>query len=331
VRPVPPELLDFIDRHNPFYIIGHKEPDGDCIGSQLALASFLERSGKTCYLCSAGPFTRTEIMSFESRFYAVAPPEKHTERAAALVLDCSSLQRIGSVAESLPRVPIAFIDHHAAGSASGEVQFIDETAPSVTVMILKLIEAMGGRPTRDEAEFLFFGLGTDTGFFRHLDEKSAEVFAAASELVAAGASPKAVFSMMYGGKSLLSRKLMGEILMRTEPHFNGGLLMSFVTLEDQQKYGLASRDSDMLYQLLLSVEGSEAAMVIRQENESECTVGLRARQRIDVGSIAAALGGGGHRLAAGLSIKGSLADVKEKLLDAFASWFDAGKVADRRG
>jgi phosphoesterase RecJ-like protein len=124
---------------------------------------------------------------------------------------------------------------------------------------------------------------------------------------------------------------MGEILMRTEPHFNGGLLMSFVTLEDQQKYGLASRDSDMLYQLLLSVEGSEAAMVIRQENESECTVGLRARQRIDVGSIAAALGGGGHRLAAGLSIKGSLADVKEKLLDAFASWFDAGKVADRRG
>ncbi len=323
MRPVPSELLDFIDRHNPFYIIGHKEPDGDCIGSQLALASFLKRSGKTCYLCSAGPFTRTEIMRFESRFSAVAPPEKHSERAAALILDCSSMQRIGSVAESLPKVPIAFIDHHAAGSASGEVQYIDETAPSVTVMILLLIEAMSGRPTKEEAELLLFGLGTDTGFFRHLDEKSADVFTAASKLVASGASPKAVFAMMYGGKSLLSRKLMGEILMRTESHFDGALLVSFVTLEDQQKYGLASRDSDMLYQLLLSVEGSEAAMVIRQENEAECTVGLRARHRVDVGSIAASLGGGGHRLAAGLSIKGNLIDVKARLLEAFAPWFDS--------
>jgi len=321
MRPVPPELLDFIDRHSPFYVIGHKEPDGDSVGSQLALASFLERSGKKCHLCSAGPFTRTEIMGFESRFLAVAPPEKHSERAAALVLDCSSLQRIGSVADSLPKVPIAFIDHHAAGSAMGEAQYIDDKAPSVTVMVLKLIEAMGGRPTKEEAELLLFGLGTDTGFFRHLDEGSSEIFAAASALVEAGASPKKVYNMMYGGKSLFSRKLMGEILARTEPHYDGRLLVSTVTLDDQQRYGLASRDSDTLYQLLLGVAGSEAAMIIRQEGETECTVGLRAREKVDVGSIAASFGGGGHRLAAGLSIKGGLETVAKKLIAAFEPWF----------
>jgi Exopolyphosphatase-related proteins len=321
MRPVPPELLDFIDRHGPFYIIGHKEPDGDCVGSQLALASFLRRTGKKAYTCSAGPFSRTEIMAYEGRFSPEVPPEDPSERAAALILDCSSLQRIGCVAETLPKVPIAFIDHHAAGNAVGDVVFIDDKAPSVTTMVLRLIEAMGGAPNKEEAELLLFGLGTDTGYFRHLDETSADTFQAASRLVAAGASPKRVYNLMYGGKSLFSRKLMGEILTRTEPHYDGALLISFVTLDDQQRYGLASRDSDTLYQLLLGIAGCEAAMIIRQENETDCTIGLRARDRIDVGSIAASFGGGGHRLAAGLSMRGELREVKDKLVASFAPWF----------
>ena len=261
-------------------------------------------------------------MPYENRFSSEAPPELPSERAAAIILDCSSMQRIGSVTETLPKVPVAFIDHHAAGSAMGDVVYIDDKAPSVTLMILLLIEAMGGTPNKDEAESLLFGLGTDTGFFRHLDEHSEEAFKAVSRLVSAGASPKRVYNLMYGGKSLLSRKLMGEILTRTEPHFDGALLISFVTLQDQQRYGLASRDSDTLYQLLLSIAGCEAAMIIRQEGEADCTVGLRARDRIDVGSIAASFGGGGHRLAAGLSIRGGLEEVKDKLTAAFEPWFD---------
>jgi bifunctional oligoribonuclease and PAP phosphatase NrnA len=324
MRPVPPELLDFIDRHGPFYIIGHKEPDGDCVGSQLALASFLERSGKKAYLCSAGPFTRTEIMAYENFFSVEVPPENPSERAAAIILDCSSLQRIGDVAQTLPKVPLAFIDHHAAGNAVGDVVFIDDKAPSVTSMVLLLIEAMGGSPNKKEAELLLFGLGTDTGFFRHLDERSAETFQAAARLVTAGASPKHVYNLMYGGKSLFSRKLMGEILTRTEPFYDGALLVSYVTLQDQQRYGLASRDSDTLYQLLLGIAGCEAAMIIRQEGDTDCTVGLRARDRIDVGSIAASFGGGGHRLAAGLMIRGGIEDVKAKLSSAFAPWFQPG-------
>ena len=321
MRPVPPELLDFIDRHQTFYVIGHKEPDGDCVGSQLALGSFLKRSGKGVALCSAGPFTRTEILAYEGRFTPIVPAEKASERAAAIILDCSSLGRIGDVAQTLPPVQIAFIDHHAAGEAKGEVLFIDDRSPAVTLMVLALIEAMGGHPNKEEAEYLFFGLCTDTGFFRHLDEQSSDTFIAASKLVAAGASPKRAFHLMNGGKSLFSRKLMGEILTRTEPHYDGALLVSYVTLDDQQRYGLASRDSDMLYQLLLSVSGCEAAMIIRQESETECTVGLRARERVDVGAIAASFGGGGHRLAAGLLMRGPLDEVREKLVAAFEPAF----------
>jgi phosphoesterase RecJ-like protein len=321
VKKAPPELFDFIERHDAFYVIGHKEPDGDCVGSQLALASFLKRSGKRAIPCSAGPFTRSEILPFEGRFSAVVPAERDFERAAAVILDCSSRGRIGSLAETLPAVPTAFIDHHAAGEASGEVVYIDERAPSVTLMILSLIEAAGSSPTREEAEFLLFGFCTDAGFFRHLDESTAESFEAVSRLVAAGASPKRIFHMMNGGKSLFSRKLMGEILARTEPHYDGALLVSYVTLEDQQRYGLASRDSDMLYQLLMGVAGCEAVMIIRQEGETECTVGLRSRERVDVSAIALRFGGGGHRLAAGLILRGGLDEVRDRLIASFEPWF----------
>ena len=321
MKRVPRELLDFLDHYGTFYIIGHKEPDGDCVGSQLALASFLRRMGKEVTACSSGPFTRTEIMPFEHRFSSVVPFERASERAAAFILDCSSLGRIGDIAETLPAVPLAFIDHHASGEATGEVVYIDDHAPAVTLLILALIEALGQKPTKEEAELLLFGLATDTGFFRHLDEGSAETFEAASRLVAAGASPKHCFNAMNGGKSLISRKLMGETLTRTEPYYDGRLLVSYLTLEDQQRYGLASRDSDMVYQLLFGISGCEAVMIIRQETETGCTVGLRARDRVDVGSIAARFGGGGHRLAAGLSIKGRVEEVREKLIEAFAAAF----------
>jgi phosphoesterase RecJ-like protein len=323
MKSVPRELLDFIEHYGTFYVIGHKEPDGDCVGSQLALASFLRRMGKDVTACSAGPFTRTEIMPFEHRFTSVVPAEKASERAAAFILDCSSLGRIGDVAETLPSVPLAFIDHHAMGEALGEVVYVDDKAPAVTLLVLALIEALGQKPNKEEAELLLFGLSTDTGFFRHLDEGSSDTFQAVSRLVAAGASPKRSFNMMSGGKSLISRKLMGEILLRTEPYYDGRLLVSFLTLEDQQRYGLASRDSDMVYQLLFGVSGCEAAMIIRQESETDCTVGLRARDRVDVGSIAAMFGGGGHRLAAGLSIRGLVEDVRERLIAAFEPSFPA--------
>ena len=325
-KAVPDALLDFLGKYSSYLVVGHKEPDGDCVGSQLALGSFLRRRGKKVALLSAGPFTRTEIMPFEHAF-SVYPPSGLDERnAATIILDCSSLQRIGRVAERLPKLPLAFIDHHAAGESSGEVVYIDEFSPAVTELVLRVIEAAGDAPTKEEAEWLLFGLATDTGFFRHLDERSAFVFEAAARLVAAGASPKRAFSAMYGGKPLLVRRLMGEILHRVEPYFDGRLLVSYVTEEDQRRYGIASRDSDMLYQLLMTVAGVEAAMIIRQETSTDCTVGLRSRDFVDVGSISARFGGGGHRLAAGLAIGGRIESVRERLLEAFAGAFSQDRA-----
>ncbi len=316
-------ILDFISSRSTYYIVGHKEPDGDCIGSQLALGSFLQRRGKKTIQLSSGPFTRTEISSWASLFANHIDPAAPIEGDSGIIIvDCSSLSRIGSLVNELPaNIPVAFIDHHASGEAGGDVRYIDTTAPAVTCLVQRIIEASASSPTKEEAEYLLFGLCTDTGFFRHLDERSAVVFEETARLVAAGASPKRAFAMMNGGKPFMSRKLLGELLLRSESLFGGKLILSTMNLEDQARYGLVSRDSDMLYQLLLTIAGMEVAVIIRQESPGECTVGFRSRESVDVAAISASFGGGGHKLAAGLHIAGQIEDVKAKILQSFERIF----------
>jgi phosphoesterase RecJ-like protein len=188
-------------------------------------------------------------------------------------------------------------------------------------MVAKVIEAFGDKADPGEAQAMLFGLCTDTGFFRHLTDKSADVFRIVSHLVDAGASPKKAFVEMYGGRSLLSRKLLARIIDRADSYFDGRLILSTITLDDKDKYGDESRDSDMLYQLLQNVAGCQAVVIIRQENPGECTVGFRSREPIDVGSVAARLGGGGHRLAAGLLLPGRVEEVRDIILSEFEHVF----------
>lgn len=321
MKPVPKRLLEFIEQHDCFYILGHREPDGDCIGSQLALASALQSAGKRVHVLSSGPFNRIEILPFESRFKSEVPAERDFERTAALVLDCSSMSRIGSIAERMPDIPAAFIDHHATAAGAGPYDWLDESASAVSAMILLLMEAMGHSPSKDEAELLFFGLSTDTGFFRHLDERGSETFRIASRLVDVGVSPKRIFMAINGGRTLASRRMLGELLLRIHPYYEGRLLVSWVTIDDQQKYGMSSRDSDLLYQLMMGIVDCEVCFVVKQETDDMCTVGLRSRDSANVAKIAESFGGGGHRLAAGLSMNGKVDNVVHTLVEAFSSVF----------
>jgi phosphoesterase RecJ-like protein len=320
--PVPQELIDFIGTGNTFLVAGHKEPDGDCVGSSLALCSVLGRLGKRAIPCSAGPFKRIEIKPYEALFTAV-PREEDRRDARVIVVDCSSAERTGDLESHLADLPLALIDHHSAGvhSKKGTVLFLDPDAPSVTFMILALIEALGLRPTREEAEYLFFGLCTDTGFFRHVDEGGAEVLFSAGRMVRAGASPKKAFNAVNGGKSFNSRILLGIQLSRAEEFFDGRLIYTSEEYEETQRFGLEGRDSDSLYQILLAAAKVEAIAVVRQETPEKCTVGLRSRDWVDVAAVAADFGGGGHKNAAGFAAAARIAELKPKILARFEKIF----------
>jgi len=317
---VPRELIDFIKSGKKFIVAGHKESDGDCVGSQLALCSILGRMGKEAIPCSPGPLKRHEVKQFE-KLFRTSIDKKTREGAWAIITDCSSMERTGELAGELAGLPIAIIDHHEHGKDTPEQMggpvYISETAASVTQLILKLIDALGMELTKNEADFLFFGLCTDTGFFRHVDSNGVETFETAVRLVKAGANPKKTYQMIHGGKSLESRLLIGHILSRAEPYLDGRLLISSEDYDDNQHFGIEGRDSDVLYQLLMSVGGVQAIAVIRQEKPDACTVSLRSLDKIDVAAVAQSMGGGGHRNAAGVNVPGTIGDIREKLLELF--------------
>ena len=334
---VPKEFLDFIKNGEKFLVAGHENPDGDCVGSQIALVSVLRRLGKEAIPCSAGPFNRAEIKPYKSLFSSNKnliekgfneTPFNGTglneTTFRVILLDCSSLDRTGDISGLLEGRPLAIIDHHDTRDApppAGNPCYFDVNAPSTTFMIMRIIAALGLEISREEAEILFFGLCTDTGFFRHVERDAAEVFGAALALIRLGANPKAAYSAIYGGKSLNSRRLIGQTLARAESLFSGKLILTTEGYEEIKSFGLENWDSDSLYGLLQSVAGVEAIVIIRQETPETCIVGLRSRSAVDVGSIAGQFGGGGHKNASGFSLKGTISETREKIIKVFEGVF----------
>jgi len=321
---VPQEIINFINSGSKFIVAGHKEPDGDCVGSQLALRSVLSRMGKEAVVCSAGPFKKTDIKKFSGQFVSI-PHDTDKLKTKVIIVDCSGKERTGEIEKTLAEFQCAIIDHHASVTHQASTQeapvYVDSNSPSCTLLIYKLIRALGLELTKEEAVFLFFGLCTDTGFFRHLTEKNADVFDAAAQMIRCGASPKNTFKNINGGKSLNSRILLGNILSRTEAHFNGKLLLSYETLSEFTTFGFEGRDSDSLNQILMSISGAEVVIIIRQELADNCTVSLRSIDKVNVAQIAAGFGGGGHKNAAGLTMKGDIQLVKQKMLESFINIF----------
>ena len=314
---VPMALVDFINRYSVIAILGHKEPDGDCIGSSLALSFFLKRLGKTPVLLSDGPFKRTEIVQYTHLFGSKIPKEyKNRDDVAAIIVDCSSIERVGNIQKEIEGLEVAFIDHHATNNENSPISFIDGSAPAAACLVQDLIENMTGNVEKDEAYFLLFGICTDTGFFRHLDEHSEHTFSRVSRLVAKGVSPKVIFAQMNGNKSLASRLLMGDTLSRLKLYYNGSLAISWQTRKDFIKYGLEGRDTDTTYMLLQAIKGVEAIVLIKEEDEG-CSIGFRSLDRVDVSVIAKQFGGGGHKLASGAYVSGSYKDLIVKIVEAF--------------
>ena len=255
-------------------------------------------------------------MPYQSSFCS-ALDENECKNYALLVVDCSSFDRLGDIAGFVKNLPTAVIDHHSAGSPFGSVKYIDASSPATCVLVLCLSRALDVRLTQEEARLLFLGLCADTGFFRHVDADNATAFTTAATLVEAGASPKQTFAAINGGKTLASRLLLARVLARTESFFGGKLLYSFETKDDGTELGAVSRDSDMLYQLLLTIDSTEVVALLRQESEEKCTLGLRSREKIDVAQAALSLGGGGHKNAAGATLDGTIEELKPQIISLF--------------
>lgn len=316
-------LKEFIQNHNNFLIIGHKEPDGDCIASCLGLAAIVEHFKKPYRLLSAGPFKRHEIKAYEAQFYDSVDFMDTQERASTglIITDCSELSRLGDIDFDFKGLDTFIIDHHKTSDIpEGSLGYINGKAPAAAYLVQLFYEALIGPLPKKLAGIIFFGICTDTGFFRFLNSsnEASDLLMAAARLNAYGADPRKTYNDINNGKPWNTRKLLGLLLTRAEQYINGQLIITYESLEDTHKLGTEGRDSDALYQLLLSTKGVKAAVFLRQDTPTTCTGGFRSLNDVDVSLVASKFGGGGHKNASGMSCEGRIETLIPSIVKEFA-------------
>ena len=234
-------------------------------------------------------------------------------------LEILLLGRLGEIDGYLKGLDLFIIDHHKTSSpVEGVKSYINPLAPACSYLIQIFYEMIIGDIPKDISEIIFFGICTDTGFFRFLSDDSAPVFAAVSRLVSYGANPKLTYNQINNGKPYSTRKLLGVLLQKAERYLEGRLVITYETMEETKKYGSEGRDSDALYQLMLSAKDVEAVVFLRQDTPLTCTGGFRSQDKIDVSVVAAKFGGGGHKNASGMSCNGKVETLIPQIVKEFA-------------
>jgi len=302
------EILRILRQGERFLICSHSRPDGDAVGSMLALAMLLEQMGKQAHLVTADgiPVLYRRMPGAENIRTAIRVDGRYD---AAILLECDSVER--TKLRGLEELFLINIDHHVSGRRYANLNWIDRGAASVGELVHRLVQAAGAAVTPEMAACLYTTVLTDTGCFTYgaVNERT---FALARGLALAGADPIAVardvfYSVPASKISLLSAALAN---LRRED----SLAWLWVTLEDMRGAHAAEEDCEGIVNVALSIEGVEAAAFLRELPENGIRVSLRSKGRVNVAAIAEKLGGGGHENASGCTLEGSLAHAFEVIL-----------------
>jgi phosphoesterase RecJ-like protein len=311
----PDALLDALRRGDRFVLAGHRRPDGDSLGSALALARLLRSLGKSALVWNRdeAPTVYQALPGADRIHVGAEPPAGFPEGfSAAVALECPALDRSGLEA-ALAQLPVVNIDHHLGNQHYGAVNWVDTAAPSLGVMIHRLGQALDATLDEETATALYLTLVTDTGGFRFANA-TAEAFEAAAELVRQGAKPERVALWVYESHPVAAIRLLAEMLQSLELHDGGRVATVVLTHDMFARAGATSADAEDLVDTPRSISGVQAVALLRELDGGRWKGSLRSRGGIDVERIARQLGGGGHKNAAGFETAGDRAELLGRLV-----------------
>jgi bifunctional oligoribonuclease and PAP phosphatase NrnA len=302
-------FLDLLRTQQRFLLTGHENPDGDCVGAEVALFHLLRGLGKQVVICNPDPLAKSfRFLERHTPFQHWHPSATLPEFEVAVLLDCCQLSRLGGLAAPLRAAgrTITVIDHHV-GSERGDGQpcYVDATAAATGALVRRLYEALGQSLTLPAAEGVFLSLVADTGWFRY-SNSDAEVFRMAAEMVAAGVDGSAVYDQLYRQNHPDSAGILAAALQRHELRCGGRLALASLDRDLMQRAASADFETDAVLDPLRSLVGVEVVALLKERGDGQVRLSLRARGDVDVQRIAATFGGGGHKKAAGASLGMSL-------------------------
>ena len=301
------------------FLAAHENPDGDAVGSILALRSMLLSRGNTVH--TGLPDPPPERFDFLEGFSSITttPPPWHAD--LAIVLDCDGADRLGDLREAVMAADtVVDIDHHRGLNPFGDIQLIDPNAPATAALVVEVARCLDLLPpTPGQATALYAALIADTGCFRFTNT-TPEALRLGADLVAAGADPaeiaRRVFSLRPLSSVMLQARALGSL------HGGDGVLLATLGQQDFVEIGASPGETEGIIDTFRDVPGVRAAALLKETEPGVWQVSMRGNG-VDVASVAMQFGGGGHKFAAGFTVEGHRDEVTERLLEALKSTVEA--------
>lgn len=289
-------------------ILSHERPDGDAVGSLLALTLSLESAGKEVSpVLLEGVPSRFRFLPGADKVITKIPDNPEV----LILVDAGDLQRTGYPVEELPRQPDINIDHHPTNTGFARINIVNHKASATTEILYDVIPQLGLEIDADVAANLLAGLLTDTIGFR-TDNVTSRTLEIASALVGLGAPMAEIYARTLNQRTFVSAQYWGKGLNRLERE--DGILWTSLTIEDRKAVGYPGSDDADLVNLLATIEGIQVVLIFIEQTGGKVKVSWRSRLGVNVAEIATSFGGGGHEQAAGATIEGELAEIQQRVL-----------------
>ncbi|XVU24136.1 DHH family phosphoesterase [Actinoplanes sp. CA-054009] len=302
-------------------LICHVNPDGDALGSMLGFGLGLRRLGVTRLRATfPGRFeVPVPYRDLPGSDLLVSEPEAYEDPALVMIFDVAAESRLGDLVGLLPTAPaVIVLDHHASNTGFGGINLVAPRAAATSVVAEGLLSRLGVPLDAEIAECLYVALSTDTGSFK-FDLTTPEVHELAARLIATGISPAEISRRIFDTRPFGAMKLSGEVLGRAVLDVTAaggrGLVWTYATTADLEKYDQKPYVLDSLIDPVRSVAEADVAVLVKQAAPGEWAVSLRSKGAVDVSAVAVALDGGGHRLAAGFTGHGTPEEIVQQVKD----------------
>jgi bifunctional oligoribonuclease and PAP phosphatase NrnA len=295
-------------------ILTHVRPDGDAIGSQLAMALALQKLGKTVVAWNEDGLPESFAFLAGSELIT-KPPDVPMEFDIVLALDTAAKDRLGTGIKAVRACKtLVNVDHHTSNPRYGDLNYIDDRAPATGQIVYELLQDQKLPFSPEIADALFVAISTDTGSFRY-QNTTARTFEIAGKLVEAGVDLATISNRVYESYPKRRILLLGQLLNEATFHANDRVATFSLTEATKTRLGIDPADVDGLIDVIRSIDTVVVAIFFEELADQRVRISVRSKGiRLDANRICSTWGGGGHQLAAGARIRGTLEEVRTKVI-----------------
>jgi len=317
---ISPDLIDVINKAQKIAVIGHVDPDGDSISSQLALSLALSENKKKVDAILDGAYEIRYVKENKKKFVR-GILDKYD---LYIVVDTPTIQRTGRISKDIDLKKTIVIDHHITNTNFGVYNWVDSQFLSTSEMIYLLLKKMNIKFDSKINQHLLNGIISDSGFFSHIRNGKHLSLLVSYLLISEGADPSKSYKLLFGRKSLADKKMLGLVLSRIE-YYNKKILWTYVSYKEDNDNNKFSLDSLSVFREMQTISDAEMCVFFK-EYKNKVDISLRSDGKVDVAEIASFFGGGGHKEAAGFSVCDSLENIREKVLMKSDSYLNNSKI-----